>query len=320
MADAFIALSPGRDSSEPAGRLIRLLFGSPYETPDRHEQAMYFCSGASMRSSDAGRQVGAVVVDDDGELLVTGVNEVPKPLGGQYWSDDEVDLRDFKIGYDENARQKLAIVTDLMKSLAESEWLGEKVRGRKPEDLAREAITEGGPLAKNRIGDLLEFARVAHAEMAAICTAARRGIPIGGQTMYTTTYPCHECARLIIAAGIRKVVYIDPYPKSQVRVMYAREVTDSDVGVNGTVAFEPFKGVAPRLFRSVFRMTGRDRDEVTGEYAKWDPRVATPRLVTEALVLPDATTYESKLYEPVYDLLTTADWEGVFKKAFPLPT
>jgi deoxycytidylate deaminase len=316
LADAFIAKSPGRDSSSDAARLIKLLFGSPFETPNRHEQAMYMCSGASFRSSDAGRQVGAVVVDRQGEIVVTGVNEVPKPNGGQYWVDDKPDFRDFRIGYDENARQKLSIITDLIQSLRDHDWLKEEFAVKKPEELARAAVGAGGPLSKNRIGDLLEFARVAHAEMAAICTAARRGVPLSGYIMYTTTYPCHECARLIIAAGISRVIYVDPYPKSQVRAMYAHEVVEATKDTEGAISFEPFHGIAPRLYRSVFRMTGRSRDSVTGEYGSWDPQRALPRLVAEAQILNNVVASESQFYEPVYDELTHVDWRQIFAQAF----
>src|SRR5579871_385409 len=62
--------------------------------------------------------------------------------------------------------------------------------------------------------NVIEYGRCVHAEMAAIVDAARRGVAIAGCTLYTTTFPCHECARHIVAASIRQVVYIDPYPKS----------------------------------------------------------------------------------------------------------
>ena len=71
--------------------------------------------------------------------------------------------------------------------------------------------------------------------------------------MYATTYPCHQCARLIIGSGIDRVVYVDPYPKSRVPRMYGDEVAD-ETGTSGKVSFVPFAGIAPRLFLSVFAM------------------------------------------------------------------
>lgn len=281
LADAYISLLPGRDEATQAQRLIRLLFGAPFETPTWLEQAMYQAAGARLRSADAGRQVGAVVVDAEGELLVTGVNEVPKAGGGQYWTDSVPDHRDFRYGYDENERQKLDLVVDVLHRLHGAPgWLDPKRQAADVALLAREALK--GPLAKSRIGDLLEFGRVAHAEMAAITTAARRGTAIGGSTMITTTYPCHGCARLIIASGIKRVVYVDPYPKSQVPAMYRHEISEGPSADAGHVVFEPFAGIAPRLYREVFAMPDRSRDDITGDYAQWDPAVSQPRLVADA--------------------------------------
>jgi deoxycytidylate deaminase len=310
LADAYVALLPGRDVAQQAQRLVRLLFGAPFETPTWLEQAMFQADGARLRSADAGRQVGAVVVDSKGELLLTGVNEVPKPGGGQYWTDSVPDHRDFRYGYDENERQKLELVVDVLQRLQiATGWLAPEKQAADVARLAREAVR--GPLAKSRISDLLEFGRVAHAEMAAICTAARRGTALGGSTMLTTTYPCHECARLIIASGIKRVVYVDPYPKSQVRAMYRHEIADGPSACGDTVVFEPFEGVAPRLYRAVFAMPDRTRDEVTGDYAEWDPAAAAPRLVAEAEANHPVHYLEDGVVREMVGALRAAGWQPV---------
>lgn len=51
-----------------------------------------------------------------------------------------------------------------------------------------------------------------HAEQNAIIQAARMGIAIEGATLYCTHQPCSICARLIINAGIARIVYRYPYP------------------------------------------------------------------------------------------------------------
>jgi dCMP deaminase len=61
-------------------------------------------------------------------------------------------------------------------------------------------------------GQRSELCRAAHAEQNAINFAARHGIPIEGSTIYTTTYPCSWCAKSIVNAGVRRVVYLDDYP------------------------------------------------------------------------------------------------------------
>ncbi|WP_131809462.1 deaminase [Mycolicibacter sinensis] len=284
LADAYVALRAGHQIREEIGRIVRLLFGAPFETPTRDEQAMFQASGARMRSSAGGRQVGAVAVDDCGELLASGTNEVPKAGGGQYWEGDKPDHRDFRRGADFNDQEKLLVVADLLDRLKTAgDWLTPEMNGLQSRKLAERALANDGPFRQSRVTDLLEFGRILHAEMALICTAARRGTPLDGATMYSTTYPCHQCARLIIGSGIDRVVYIDPYPKSLVPRMYGEEVSDG-TETNGKVAFVAFAGVAPRLFPNVFAMVGRKRDPVTGEYLPWVPKLAQPRLVSAAVL------------------------------------
>ncbi|MDR3316674.1 MAG: dCMP deaminase family protein [Puniceicoccales bacterium] len=50
-----------------------------------------------------------------------------------------------------------------------------------------------------------------HAEQNAIADAAKRGVSVAGATAYVTHYPCIHCAKLLIAAGIRRVHYLEDY-------------------------------------------------------------------------------------------------------------
>jgi len=52
---------------------------------------------------------------------------------------------------------------------------------------------------------------VLHAEANAITKVARSNNSSDGATLYVTSSPCIECAKLIIQAGIRRVVYADSY-------------------------------------------------------------------------------------------------------------
>jgi dCMP deaminase len=63
-------------------------------------------------------------------------------------------------------------------------------------------------------GDLLNghCARSAHAEQNAVVQAARHGISIEGATLYCTNNPCVNCAKLLINAGVRRIVYMEVYP------------------------------------------------------------------------------------------------------------
>lgn len=295
LCDAYVALRSGHSINEEVARLVRLLFGAPFETPTRDEQAMFQASGARLRSSAGGRQVGAVVIDGDGELVASGTNDVPKAGGGQYWAGDEPDHRDFQLGADFNDQEKLQVVADLFDRLKTAEgWLTPTVAAEESAVLAARALESGGPFSKSRVADLIEFGRILHAEMALVCTAARRGTPLAGTTMYTTTYPCHACARLIIGSGVSRVVYVDPYPKSLVPRMYSTEVSESSVD-DHKVAFEAFAGIAPRLFPRVFAMLGRERNDTTGEYLRWEPSEAQPRLVDAAVLRFPIQTAEDEI-------------------------
>jgi dCMP deaminase len=48
--------------------------------------------------------------------------------------------------------------------------------------------------------------RTTHAEQNAICEAARMGIALNGSTLYCKMTPCYACAKMIINAGIKRVV------------------------------------------------------------------------------------------------------------------
>jgi len=61
-------------------------------------------------------------------------------------------------------------------------------------------------------GERHELCRGAHAEANAIVQAALHGANTEGSIMYSTHRPCSFCAKLIINAKIRKVVYIFSYP------------------------------------------------------------------------------------------------------------
>ena len=79
--------------------------------------------------------------------------------------------------------------------------------------LARDnGILRGGCTACNDTGKTLKtLSTTLHAEANAIAYAAKDGIALRDTTMYITTSPCVECSKLIIQAGITKVIYLDTY-------------------------------------------------------------------------------------------------------------
>jgi hypothetical protein len=78
--------------------------------------------------------------------------------------------------------------------------------------------------------------------------------------MFVTTFPCHNCAKHIIAAGIRRVIYLEPYPKSRANNLYREEIeleTMDETEREGEVVFSPFSGIAPRQYKQLFSMVER---------------------------------------------------------------
>ena len=61
-------------------------------------------------------------------------------------------------------------------------------------------------------GKMHELCRGVHAEQNAIIQAAAMGHSIEGATLYCTTQPCSVCTKMIINAGIKRVVIKEPYP------------------------------------------------------------------------------------------------------------
>lgn len=59
--------------------------------------------------------------------------------------------------------------------------------------------------------------RSLHAEQSAILQAAFHGVSIAGGTIYVTHQPCNTCAKMIINAGLKRVIYAGGYPDELAR-------------------------------------------------------------------------------------------------------
>ena len=70
-------------------------------------------------------------------------------------------------------------------------------------------------------GERHELCRGLHAEQNAIIQAAKHATNIDGATLYCTTMPCIICTKMIINAGIKKVIYGEGYADDLAREMIA---------------------------------------------------------------------------------------------------
>ena len=86
----------------------------------------------------------------------------------------------------------------------------------------------------------MEICTAIHAEERAVRTLGDRNARNG--TLYVTTFPCFQCARLLLDIGIKRVVYVEAYPGAHARKLLIKY---------GCKA-EPFSGFTARAFFRVF--------------------------------------------------------------------
>jgi deoxycytidylate deaminase len=264
-------------------RFCHLLFGSNRISPTKVEYGMFAAKAAALRTLDLSRQVGAAIFTDDGEIVSMGSNEVPKAGGGTYWCDspENIDDRDHARGYDSNDRRKNQLIDEVLTLAGVTDL--DKRRAAK----------------ESQFMDALEYGRIIHAEMSAVCDAARQGRALLGTTLFCTTFPCHMCAKHIVASGIKRVMFLEPYPKS-----LTSELHGDSVMIEGAdrgryqgypkVDFSHFYGISPRRYREVFER--KRRKTKTGEFSEW---MDSPPIPIIDLKFPFYMNLESHIYGQV---------------------
>lgn len=297
LADVFLNIDDYNGAKATLERFLAALFGSNRIGPTREEYGMYIAKSAALRSLDLSRQVGSAIFTPHGEVVSLGCNEVPKPGGGTYWSPDSNDARDYKIGRDENERIKRSILADIVRRLNEGQFIKSSSDAEELVSFVlSEAAKKDTALREAQLMDLLEFGRIIHAEMSAIADAARLGRSTKGTTLYCTTFPCHICAKHIVAAGVSRVVYIEPYPKSYAEELHRDAIVLQAVECQGQkTLFAPFIGISPHRFRELFERTKR-KDE-SGRFSEWiEGRPKPVMRYTVATYLENETAI-TKLFE-----------------------
>lgn len=262
-------------------RFLGLIHGKNGLTPTLHEKGMFNAFCASLQSACLSRQVGAAIADVNGNILSTGRNDVPRSGGGLYTFEDENkdyrcvhkggkcynDLHKIKIKdkIEEQIRLKINSITN------KGEGGDENTSKTLNENFTEEFINSltNDIYNNSPVKSLIEYSRAIHAEMDAITTLARTGeASTLNKIMYTTTYPCHNCARHIVAAGINKVYYIEPYEKSLALDLHDDSISDINVSDTTKVNFIQFEGISPRRYTKFFFSTA-DRKDNQGSALKF---------------------------------------------------
>lgn len=250
----------------PADRFVETVFAVKLHTPTPYEKGMMEAASAAVRSACLSRQVGAAIYDKSGDLLGVGCNDVPKFGGGLYGEGGGADHRCFRWQENEchNDKHKIALATKIANSV-------DATREDAPA-LISDAM-DGG------VANLIEFSRSVHAEMEAIVSVARLGTgSTAGATLYTTTFPCHNCARHIVGAGVHTVYYVEPYSKSLALDLHSDAITLLEESED-KVRFLQYEGFAPRTSLRLFSSSGRERKR-DGKFVENSPREAKPIFAT----------------------------------------
>jgi deoxycytidylate deaminase len=262
-------------------RFLHLIFGSKVITPTIEETAMYQAASAANNSACLSRQVGAALTDENGEVLSIGWNDVPKAGGGLYHTSSkdllgENDLRCCNIGSGcWNDKEKTLMSNELVNILIKDGLVDESKR----EELYNK-------VRNSKIKSLVEFSRAIHAEMHAIITASQTaGERVKGGSIYITTYPCHNCARHIIVAGVKKVYYIEPYRKSLTTKLHSDAITENESETDKVVILM-YDGVSPARYMQLFKMTPNVRKGSSGEQIDYNLKDVKPKSTLSLEAIP----------------------------------
>jgi deoxycytidylate deaminase len=95
---------------------------------------------------------------------------------------------------------------------------------------------------------MLDYCRALHAEENAILNLAKNGrsVPLHECCLYTTTYPCRLCANKIVNIGLKRIVYLEPYPDQEAKHILKTAGVSDDL----------FEGVT---FKAYFRIYGEEK-------------------------------------------------------------
>jgi deoxycytidylate deaminase len=221
---------------------VDLVAGKSIRSARMDEILMNIAFSASHSSKCLKRHVGAVIVDDFGRVVGVGYNEntlgtnpcVEEPQYGNQCYRDIVRNDHFKRL---SVRQILCpVCASKLPEITGPPW--------------RCPVCWGNGVKTNLEAFFfpdraMNWCTAIHAEVWAILAAGDRG---RGGILYTTTFPCFQCAEKITQAEIRKIIFTEPYPDphSQKRLVLAK------------VELQQFEGVRSSSFERIFSRTKPD--------------------------------------------------------------
>ena len=211
---------------------INLITGHAVRPPHHDEVAMAIAYTSALRSLCLKRTVGAAITTHNGVLVASGYNENPDPMFPC--------IRQYGYCYkDAQLREHIEV---MVKKRPECPQCKIHLVGL---DGLRDGFKCSGcgySLVRAYSPDRgMSRCTAVHAEMAAVLNASGRDLR--DKVLYTTTFPCAQCARQIAYVGIKKVVYVEPYPDPD---------SERFMRDNCQISLQMFEGVKARAYERIF--------------------------------------------------------------------
>ncbi|GHU64583.1 cytidine deaminase [Bacteroidia bacterium] len=268
-------------------KYLHLIFDSQIITPTHQETAMYYAKSSAGNSACLSRQVGAAITDKNGIVLAQGWNDVPKCFGNVYRDSDDKPIRCKELGYCSNVKHRDEIYENIIEEIDKilpKENSEQSVRIKKKSKLG---IDIEKILRKSDFKNIIEYSRSIHAEMNAVIIGSQlTGDKMIGGNLYCTTYPCHNCARHIVLAGIKNIYYIEPYKKSLCLTLHKDSLTE-DENDETRVRILLYDGVAPRRYLDFFSMNNDNRKEKDGALKHHNCKTLSPKNRLSLQAIPE---------------------------------
>lgn len=249
----FINLDlPKSNIETEISKFVNLLTGQHKEYPTQDEFGMCLAYQASVRSNfPGGRHVGAAIISNQGEVISVASIRAPAKSSNP----TRQDQNKVEPGYDKYYK-KIDSWSNFIKSLTSIKK--EKNNKIKLDAIAKKNLSDINKFLKS----ILDFHPCTHAEISAIIDAAKLGITVREAILYTTTFPCHLCAKDILNAGISRVVYLEAYPKSKNKELYPDLIDFDTNSKSEKTPFEFYCGIGPKRFLYAYSLDNQAKNKI----------------------------------------------------------
>ena len=212
-----------RDKIEP---YIDLMTGEHPRLPGRDEILITIAYAQAASSACLKRHVGAVAATQSGQIISTGFNENAEPMKACYQQFGYCHKDSTMAGFLERLPEKYCPACASEIDIFAPPWRCARCGASLKEVYFRDRG--------------MRWCTAMHAEVRALRNACLASLQ--DAVLYTTTFPCYNCAKEVVHAGIKEVVYVEPYP-DQDSVWYLEECG---------IKIRPFEGVKLRSFHRLF--------------------------------------------------------------------